>query len=100
MNNIMSIFDLNLDISDKINKEVIKLNIVKEKQKENKIELVEHINMINDLADDFLDVIKKDENSVSGWYLEYRDFDMCREYDLEVEYERLENERFVEYYGL
>ena len=98
-NNIISIFDLNLDISDKINKEVIKLKklkIVKEKQKEYKLKLLDHLNMISEILTNNghkdINYVLEDTDLLEG--------EFCNEYLLEDEYERLQEERFQEYYGL
>ena len=100
-NSVMSIFDLNLDISDKINEEVIKLKklkIIKEKQKENKLQLLDHLNMLGEI----LSVNNTDNQGIINVLedTELLDDDYCNEYILEDEYEYLQEQRFEEYYGL
>lgn len=95
---VMCIFDLNLDISDLINQEVIKLKklkIIKEKQKIKHDRLINHINAGNDCLNKYIDILEGGNNN--AFFIE----DICYEYLLELEelqYEAMQEQRMYNYY--
>jgi len=92
--------DLPSDIKNLIFKEN-RMSAYKKRQETNKHYLLNHINMLNNIYNNMKELLEKDEDNEPSTLL---DHEYCMEYlqdlAIDLEYERLQEIQFNEYYNL